>query len=63
MTLPKDISKLNLTNAQYKKLSVEEKIFIAEKLPSTGWDFYSEANLGIEKPEIPCVIDGVLIGE
>ena len=63
MTLPKNISKLNLTNAQYMALSVEERIFLAENLPSNGWEFYSEAKPGAEKPEMPCVIDGVIIGE
>jgi hypothetical protein len=61
MTLPKNISKLNLTNAQYMALSVEEKIFLAENLPSNGWDFYSEANYSAEKPKLPCIIDGVII--
>ncbi len=63
MTLPKDISHLNLTNKEYMALSVEERIELAERLPSNGWDFHSEANPDAEKPDLPCVIDGVIIGE
>lgn len=63
MTLPKDISHLNLTNEEYMALSVEEKIEIAEKLPSNGWEFHAEANPDMKKPKLPCIINGVIIGE
>ena len=63
MTLSKDVLHLNLTNKEYMALSVEKRIELAEKLPSNGWDFYSEANPDIAKPDLPCVIDGVIIGE
>lgn len=63
MTLPKDISKINLTNAQYIALSTAERNRLANELGFSLWEYFSEANPDAEKPELPCVIDGVIIGE
>lgn len=63
MTLPKDISKINLSNAQYMALSIKERNRLSDELASSLWEYYSEANPEAEKPVLPCVIDGVIIGE
>lgn len=63
MTLPKDISKINLTNAQYMALSTAERNRLANELVFSLWEYFSEANPDAEKPELPCVIDGVILGE
>lgn len=61
--LPKNLNNFNMTNEEYMALSVKERIELAEKLPSNGWEFHSEANPDIKKPKLPCIINGVIIGE
>ncbi len=61
--LPKNIKDFNLTNKEYMALSVEERNFLNEKLKTNIWDYYSEANPDIKKPELPCIIEGIIIGE
>ena len=61
--LPKNIKDFNLTNKEYMALSVEERNFLNEKLKTHIWDYYSEANPDIKKPELPCIIEGIIIGE
>lgn len=63
MTLPKDVSHLNLTNEEYMALSVDERFLLAEKLPTNSWEFLSESEPNMKKPDLPCVIDGVIVGE
>jgi len=63
MILPNDIAKLNMTNAEYMALSVEERFMLAEKLPTNSWEFLSESEPKMKKPILPCVIDGMIIGE
>ena len=61
--LPKNIKDFNLTNKEYMALSVEERNLLNEKLKTNIWDYYSEANPSIKKPELPCIIEGIIIGE
>lgn len=62
MTLPKDISKLNLTNEEYENLSDSDKIRIAEELPMNSKVCFSEMYKGdADLSKTPCVIDGLLI--
>lgn len=63
MKLPNDLRKLNLTNAEYMALSVDERFILAEKLPTNSWEFLSESEPNMKKPILPCVIDGIIIGE
>lgn len=63
MTLPKDVSHLNLTNEEYMTLSNEDRKILFDKLRKNIWEYYSEANPDTEKPKLPCVIDGVIVGE
>ena len=61
--LPKNIKDFNLTNKEYMALSVEERNFLNEKLKTNIWDYYSEANPDFKKPELPCIFEGIIIGE
>ena len=61
--LPKDLTEFNMTNKEYMALSVEERNFLNENLKANIWDFYSEANPEAEKPELPSIINGTIIGE
>lgn len=61
--LPKDLTEFNMTNKEYMALSVEERNFLNENSKANIWDFYSEANPEEEKPELPCIINGTIIGE
>ena len=63
MKLPNDLKKLNLTNKEFMALSVDERFLLAEKLPTNSWEFLSESEPSMKKPNLPCVIDGVIIGE
>lgn len=63
MKLPENLKNLNLTNAEYMALSKEERIFLDDNLPSNIWEFFSEENPEIEKPKLPCIINGILVGE
>ena len=44
-------------------LSIKERNRLSDELASSLWEYYSEANPEAEKPVLPCVIDGVIIGE
>ena len=61
--LPKNLSRLNMTNEEYMALSDEERLFLAENLPTNCWLYYSEAHPKKTKSILPCVISGVLVGE
>lgn len=62
MTLPKNISKLNLTNEEYEKLSDSDKVRISQELPMNSVECFSEIYNGdCDLSKTPCVIDGVLI--
>lgn len=62
MTLPKDISKLNLTNEEYEKLSDSDKLRIAQELPMNSKICFSEIYKGsADLSKTPCIIDGLLI--
>lgn len=62
MTLPKNISKLNLTNEEYEKLSDSDKARISQELPMNSVECFSEIyNADCALSKTPCVIDGVLI--
>lgn len=63
MTLPKDFSHLNLTNEEYMALSNVDKEILFDKLRKNVWVCFSEANPNFAKPKLPCVIDGVIVGE
>jgi len=63
MILPKDIKHLNLSNAEYEKLSQSDKNRLAVELPCNDATFYSEAypDTKADLTALPCVIDGVLL--
>lgn len=62
MTLPKDISHLNLTNEEYENLSDSDKARITQELPMNSVECFSEIYDGVcNLSKTPCVIDGVLI--
>lgn len=61
--LPENKNDFNLTNAEYMALSKEERIFLDDNLPSNIWEFFSEENPDIEKPKLPCVMNGIILGE
>lgn len=63
MKLPKNLKNLNLTNEEYIALSKEDKIFLAENLCSNIWEYHSECYPDMPKPKLPCVINGILVGE
>lgn len=59
----KELRRLNLTNQEYSSLTNAERLFLNDTLPSNIWEFHSEAHPKTPKPELPCIIDGVIIGE
>lgn len=61
--LPENLNNFNMTNKKYMTLSVDERFLLAEKLPTNSWEFLSESEPNMKKPDLPCVIDGVIIGE
>lgn len=62
MTLPKDISKLNLTNEEYENLSDSDKMRIAKELPMNSKVCFSEIYKGnVDLTKTPCIIEGLLI--
>ena len=52
-----------MTKEEYVSLSVEERIRLNKELCWKSWNAFHETNPDIAKPEIPCIIDGVLILE
>lgn len=61
--LPENLNNFNMTNKEFMALSNEDREILFDKLRKNIWEYYSEANPDIEKPQLPCVIDGVIIGE
>lgn len=61
--LPNDLKEFNMTNEEYMALTTDERIFLNSKIGCTEWAMFSEANPDIEKPKLPCIINGIIIGE
>lgn len=61
--LPENLNNFNMTNKEYMALSNEDRGILLDKLRTNIWEYYSEANPDTEKPQLPCVIGGVIIGE
>lgn len=61
--LPENLNNFNMTNKEFMDLSNDDREILFDKLRKNIWEYYSEANPDTEKPQLPCVIDGVIIGE
>ncbi len=61
--LPENLNNFNMTNKEFMALSNDDREILFDKLRKNIWEYYSEANPDAEKPDLPCVIDGVIIGE
>lgn len=61
--LPQNIKYLNLTNEEYEKLSLSDKMRINKELPCNDQVCYSESypNGNYDLTKLPCVINGVLV--
>lgn len=61
--LPENLNNFNMTNKEFMALSNDDREILFDKLRKNIWEYYSEANPDTGKPQLPCVIDGVIIGE
>lgn len=61
--LPKNLNNFNMTNEEYMALSNEDRGILIDKLRTNIWEYHCECYPKMKKPKLPCIINGVIIGE
>lgn len=61
--LPENLNNFNMTNEEYMALSNEDRGILIDKLRTNIWEYLNECYPKMKKPKLPCIINGVIIGE